>query len=464
MRDNDKIQVRCSDDQMVAYILVPKPAPETIYRISDLEEALHAKGVTEGIDRGVLADMIDCERYGVEVRAAFGKEPVDGKDGYFEYFFNRSFNKKPKIKEDGTADYWNMQVIEQVHEGQVIACYHPAVQGEPGVTVKGAVRTGHRGRELPPLKGKGFERSEDNLTYTSVLDGKIEMVNDRITILSTYEISGDVDLSIGNIDFAGDVIIHGGVPSGIEIHASGNIMIDGVVDAACLDAGKDIILRSGMLGGQRATVRTKSNFFAKFCEYTTIDVAGCVEADVLLECQVHCGELVTMNGKRGKIVGGYVQAVRGVDAAELGNQAEVPTHICVGASLETMQRVNVLSKKVEATKENLDLIEEKLAEYMEMELQTGKSYQNDPRRLQLLRMKIQHTASLAKDRGELGELNGILDRAKDATIRARSTVFPGVIIHLNDAKTIVKYPTKNTEYVLNRDHISSCSRGDEIGA
>ena len=80
------------------------------------------------------------------------------------------------------------------------------------------------------------------------------MQNDRIVILPIHEVQGNAELSSGNIDFRGDVVIHGGVESGVKIRATGSITIDGVVEACTLEAGKDIILRSGMLGGNKASV------------------------------------------------------------------------------------------------------------------------------------------------------------------------------------------------------------------
>ena len=69
-------------------------------------------------------------------------------------------------------------------------------------------------------------------------------------------------------------MIHGSVESGVTIKATGSITIDGNVEACNLEAGKDIILRSGMVGGNKAHVRTKGNLYAKFIEYTVIQVEG----------------------------------------------------------------------------------------------------------------------------------------------------------------------------------------------
>ena len=102
------------------------------------------------------------------------------------------------------------------------------------------------------------------------MSGKIETQNDRVVILPVHELSGNADLSSGNIDFHGDVVIHGSVESGVIVKASGTITVDGIVEACTLEAGKDIILRSGMLGGNKASVKTKGSITAKFFEFTPL--------------------------------------------------------------------------------------------------------------------------------------------------------------------------------------------------
>ena len=79
---------------------------------------------------------------------------------------------------------------------------------------------------------------DDEVTYTASMDGKIEMQNDRIVVLPVHEVSGNAELAEGNIDFRGDIVIHGNVESGVSIRATGSITIDGVAEACMLEAGK----------------------------------------------------------------------------------------------------------------------------------------------------------------------------------------------------------------------------------
>ena len=180
------------------------------------------------------------------------------------------------------------------------------------------------------------------------------------------------------------------------------------MEACNLEAGKDIILRSGMVGGNKAHVRTKGNLYAKFIEYTVIQVEGDMEADVLLNCTVACRGSILIQGRTAKIIGGDVSAVKGIRATTIGNEAEMRTAVSVGVGTDCIARLNLLKKKLEITKMEIDKIEQGLAKFEEMEKERGVSYREDPRRVALLRTRIQNMATLAGDEGEVKRLEHLI--------------------------------------------------------
>ncbi len=290
-RDDPK--VRLSRDNTKAYLFLPEPGFEG-YSVDEVIGILQSNGISYGIKDDTVKNIVEGQLYNQEVLVAEADKPVDGIDGYYEYMFDMNFSKKPMLRPDGSVDYWSIKMVEIVTEGQVIAKYHKAIQGKDGMDLKGKPILAKRGRDLVPLRGKGFERSEDGDTYTAQIDGKIDMNGDRIVILPVYEVNGDADLSIGNIDFRGDVIIHGGICSGLMVKATGTVTVDGIVEGASIEAGKDIVLRSGVMGASRASITSKGNISAKFFEYTRVHANGTIQADVFLNCQVSCGESIIL--------------------------------------------------------------------------------------------------------------------------------------------------------------------------
>lgn len=459
----EKPIIRFSVDEMEAYMLLPSPDEGEEYTVPYVMQALSERGVNAGVDHEEIARMVVEEVFEREVLIARGAQPVDGVDGYFEYKFSTSFDNKPKVRPDGSVDYWSVHTIESVVAGQEIAIYHPPVEGEDGFNVKGKPIQAKKGRDQMPIKGKGFEVQPDGVTYVATVDGKIEMQNNRIVILPVYEISGNAEISLGNIDFRGDVVIHGGVESGVTIRSTGSVTIDGIVEACTIEAGKDVILRSGMLGGNKASVKTKGSITAKFFEFTNIECDGDIQADVLMDCDVKCQGKVSMTGARGSIIGGTLHAIQGVEVTSLGNDAEKKTEIMVGAGADVASRLRVLEKKIEATETNLQKIEGGLKQFDMLEAERGVSYANDPRRMQLLRIKIRDTATLANDKEECKKLKRLVEGSRGACVSVLQEVYPGVIIRIGDLRFDLRNVGKSIEFYRLSDKISTrpCYQGVE---
>ena len=100
MVTEEKPIVRMTADSMEAYVMLITPDDGGEYTIESLQKALDDRGVKYGIDEVALTELIDEKKYGVETLVAQGTEPVDGKDGYYDYNFNCNFDKKPLMRPD----------------------------------------------------------------------------------------------------------------------------------------------------------------------------------------------------------------------------------------------------------------------------------------------------------------------------------------------------------------------------
>lgn len=69
----------------------------------------------------------------------------------------------------------------------------------------------------------------------------------RVSIIPELVNDGDVDLSYGNINFNGDVLISGNVEEGMEVKSGGNIRIGGLVSRARIHAAGSIWIRGNIL-------------------------------------------------------------------------------------------------------------------------------------------------------------------------------------------------------------------------
>lgn len=331
-------------------------------------------------------------------------------------------------------------------KGQTIANYCEPVAGEDGIDVLGRVIAAKKGKGLPPLVGRGFDKSVDGLTYTAAIDGKIERHKNRIIILPILEINGDVDVGTGNIDFVGDVVIHGSVKTGARIRAAKSITIDGVCEGCVLEAGNDLILRNGMIGMGKARIIVKGNLFAKFMEYTDVEVDGFVEADSAINCNVVSNDKVIFNGGHASIVGGKVYGCAGIEVQNLGNDAFIKTEVHVGVHKKIKIKIAELEKLVDQKQMLLNNINAGIKQIEQMMGSAADGMNLEEKKLALVRAKIEKTAELTEDKEELERLKGIVERSTGATVQVLEHVYPNVEVCINNSKLVTKEEFDKIEF------------------
>lgn len=437
--------VTVSHDEMEAYIYLPTPQLDHTYTLEEIESILASNGVQKGILTDRIEEAIKRKMYMKDVLVAKGKNATDGEDGYFEYNFRTELSGKPMVKQDGSVDYWNLDLIEVVNEGQTIAVYHPAVQGEDGYTVNGKVLPTTKAREQQPLKGKGFTRSEDNLIYTANITGKIELKNGHVNISPVYEIFGNVGLESGNIDFKGDVQVHGNVESGFEVKATGTITIDGLVESANIYAEKDIVLRGGVMGNRKADIRAGGNINAKFFEYANVDGGQDINAEVFIGSDVRCRGSVVLKGKKGSIIGGYVRAIKGIECKQIGNDSEIPTEVCVGVGMDMLRNQQFYHQKIAKYQEQLSKIQV-ASEKIEQAQKAGVKIDMQ-KKMELLRVKIKIESDMANDTSECNKIDAMIEDGARSTIKVIGDVYPRTKIVIGEAHHQVTDSFRTIEFV-----------------
>ncbi len=450
--EENKSKVRVSESKTEAFLSLYPPEAGVRYRTSDLEEILEKSGVVEGIDKKKLQRMIEENRYMKEELVAKTKTCVDGIPGRYEFLFNTAVDRKPKILKDGSVDYSSINEVETVNEGDVIAKYFPATKGEDGMDVYGNVMAAKPGRELPQLKGKGFYISEDKRTYTAAMTGKITYQSERLIISNLLEIDGDVTLVTGNIDFLGDVVIKGNVITGMIVKASGNITVNGHVEGAVLEAGKDIIMKNGMQGGGKGEIRCRGDVSGKFFESTDIQAGGNVSANAILNCTIAAEGEVVVSGRLGVIVGGKTHAIRGISATTIGNMSEVKMELIAGVDNEVYAKISALEEKLHSMQEEKQKLEVGLAKIDRiLQKQTTPDLQKS--KIQLLRAKINCESEIVKVTEQKQKYNNWIEDSENARLVIRKSIYRGTKLTINGVQRMIESENYNVTY---------CRRGAEI--
>ena len=431
---------RChiADDSMSATIFVTAPMEGEVITVEDVTHFLRTNGVLSGLVYSEIEKLIQNKLYLKDVVVATGKPMIESQPGRYEFMFSMGEIKHPTIRSDGSVDYQSMSVIQSVSPGDVLAIYHPAVPGSSGLDVKNREIRCKPAKELPAIKGSGFEVSFDGNTYKSTMEGRVEYDNFKMHVRDLYELRKDLDLVTGRIDFRGDVVVHGAVRSGTFIRATKSVTVDGAVEGATIIAEGDIVLKKGMQGGGKARLVSGANIYANFIEFTEVKAKGNVEANIILNSVISAGKSILVKGKRGAVIGGTNYCVGGMSAACIGNKAELRTTVASGISEDYDKRRHLLTSKADSARDSIVKTKHEIEQIRDVRLTSEPKDVKDAR-ISLLTRRLKRDERLLEHvEKELGEIEDTMSVGMEAEICVEDTVFPGVTVRIDDKEMKLK--------------------------
>lgn len=426
-----EVSVYITDDYMSASVKLGKSSES--YTYDEVMGALSRNGVKTGIDEERIHHMISGNIYAKAVEVAVGKPVEQGEDGYYEFFFDTEQvnENKPTLRKDGSVDYFNRKHFIKVNEGDLLTRYHEPTKGNFGFDVCGKLLIPKPGRPLPRMHGKGFRTSEDGKEIYAAISGKIEYFNYDLNVINVYEVNGNLDLSMGNIDFNGDVSISGCVGSGVTVHAMGNIFVGGFVEGATLISGKDIVLEDGVNTKNNGRIQADGNVSGRFFENTEIFAKGDIKCNYMLNCNVLTYGTVYVEGYRGSIIGGDVTAVMGVSTTSCGHESNVKTFLRVGSTKEIrkeyaelimqLKEVDMQIETFELAGKKFDMIKNTMPDKYDKNMAT-----------RVMQSKIVKMAEKAKLEEKSKILYNLIKDSENAVVKVKDYIYPGSRVIMDD--------------------------------
>lgn len=422
--------ITVSEDEMEAYVICEKGA-KTLSR-KDIISELKQEGIVTGIDETAVSSILEGRAGGDKpVLIAKGIAPKNGKDGWYEYFFEMKPERTPKLLPDGSVDYQNIEWFEVVEEEQKVAYYHEAEQGLGGLTVTGRVLPAHRGKEQNMLRGHGFRLLADGKTYVAAMNGRIELRGNQLLITKLF-IFDDITLATGNVDVDGSVYIRGNVGSKTTIKATEDIVVDGFIEAAYLECGGNIFLKKGMNASGDGSLKAARDIIGKFFEAVKAQAGGEIRANYCMNSELYAEGKIVISGEKGALVGGKTCAVQGISVYHVGNHLGVPTRIRIGMDEKAHKKKFRLENEISEVRKELTVFRDAYAEIQ-------RKYPPEVRNSMDMYLKVEsaiYTKEQELERLEAEEARFEESRkaAKDAAVVIRGKLYEGVEFEINELK------------------------------
>lgn len=435
------ITVTTNAGRTEAYIYIyPPENGGKDFTLQDINSALAHYGIVYGIDNNVIESIVFNQKYGQKILCAVGKPPVDGEDGTISYRYAQKVVGTPIENDRGFVNYKDLGLIRTVHEGDVIADITMPTDGVAGTDVTGAPIKPRPGKKASYTVGTNTKLSEDGLQIVAAADGNIVFRNGAFTIDTVVTVNGDVDPSVGNIDFIGDVVIKGSVFEGYKVASGGNITVSGEVNGATIEAGGDVLIKKGCIN---STVTAHGSFSALFCEHVKIKCDGNVSAMNYVVCDIYCGGKLDTKGSNGGIVGGRYVILNSIEVANIGSKANPPTDITLGDNAMLAEEKQGLLVKISQLQKTLDdltlvvnFLNEKKKELRRLPEDKEEILGN------AARQKIMLNVEIASANKRIKEIDLSLKVKQRLTISCKGYIYPNVKITINDASYKV-----DTEFV-----------------
>ncbi|AWB46868.1 DUF342 domain-containing protein [Paenibacillus sp. CAA11] len=449
-----------SEDKTVAYLQFIKYEEDFECTIETLETFLRNQGIHYGIQMDILHRFVEnpAEYTYSRTPIAFGREPVDGKDGVINYLVDMEEHRNtPKESEDGIVDYKNVIQLNNVKKGQLIATRDFPVPGEPGIAVTGEEIAFKPGKELHFKVGKNVVVNSEQTAMYAAIDGLVTRT-DKLNVFPVYEINGDVDYSIGNIDFVGTVVIRGNVLSGFKISAGGDIRITGGIEGAELEAEGSIDISGGIIGYNKGLVKAGQNVKSSFIQDGNVEAGvDVVVSQSIMHSNVRARRDVICLGTKGLIVGGHIQAGEKVVARVIGNPMSTTTSIEVGVLPELRNELSLLKQQLKDDTQNLDKTEKALVLLDQLASHGKLTPDKLAMRAKLSLTKksaIQHQREL-KER--ILEIEKTLENTGRAKVQVMSMIYGGSKIAIGRYTRFIKDPISRMTFYFAEGDIAMSS-------
>jgi uncharacterized protein (DUF342 family) len=444
----ESLQVTISDDKLQAFLSFRRVEGDFKLNVRELEDYVRGQGITNGLlsDTLYLIAQKPQDFFFTQNIVAEGIAPQPGQDGYLNVLLGKGKDEdnSPVVREDGSVDYKEVSQLDNVRAGQLIAERMPPKPGVPGTTVTGV----EIGKEALFKIGKNVVVNAEKTAMYAAIDGLVTKTDkEKLNVFPVYEVNGDVDYNIGNIEFVGTVVVRGNILSGFRVKASGDIRVTGGIEGAEVESEGSIEVSGGIIGSNKGHVKAGVNVKCSFIQEGNV-IAGedILVSQSIMHSNVRAGHSVKCLGAKGLIVGGLIQAGERVTARMIGNSMSTATIIEVGVQPEMRQELNELRVVMRQLAENIDKSDKALTMLDQLAAAGQLSADKLTLRVKFTATKRQTLEELSAAKERVLEIEKSLEDASTARVDAVHTLWAGTKIVIGRYTRFVKDSSQRVSF------------------
>jgi uncharacterized protein (DUF342 family) len=438
-----------SEDKMKASIKLHAPEGGNDFTKDKLMQLIAQEKIVFGIKDDVIDSIISTPHYEKLILIAEGQNCKNGTNGYIKYCFDNTIDRRPTLLEDGTVNYKELNYVQSVSTGQKLCEAIPNILSTPGIDVYGKESKGVDGKPAVIPKGKNTEITSDGKFLISLIEGSVQIIDDKVSVFQQFVVPNHVDITTGNIYFIGSVLVKGNVSTGYTIEAQGDIEVEGFVEGAILKAGGNVIVKNGISGMGKGLVIAGNDVITKRIENSNIQAKRRIQAEVIMHSQIRAGEKVELIGIKGLLVGGMCRAGQEVSAKVIGSEMSTNTEIEVGVDPTAKERYIQLRSDLKLIEGDITKTEQvvNLLSKLEFAGQLSSDKKDMLEKSKNTLLKLFDTKEMWNI--EFKELEEKIKEDDKGKIRVSSIIYPGAKVSIGTASMYIKDVQKSCNFHRN---------------
>ena len=381
-----------------------------------------------------------------------GKKPINGNVQKVILDYDMSIETGKK-SEDGSIDFKERSFIHNIDAGVQIAHFIPETPAVDGLDIYDEVLEANYDEDPCYKIGNNLKVEADGINIKSAIKGILVNNNNTISVSNVIEIE-KVDLSTGNIEVDGSVIIKENVTPGFSIKTEGDIKVNGNIEDAKINCGGNLIVSGGIIGGPDSDMHINGKVYASFIRNANLISNGDVIANQIVNSDISCNNRVIVLEGKGVIIGGNVKALNGVWARSIGAISESKTTIIVGRDAEAYALFKNIQTTIKANREEISKFKTLL----------GSEYFKDPKafiqripenKRETIKNILKKVTNLVKEATELEEkrkeMSEEFEKLSNSSVTSMEGFFPGVTVYISNIRKYITNKISGTEYFYSKE-------------
>jgi hypothetical protein len=351
-----------TDDRMQLLLDATLPADRIEALVAEVTQEMVKLGIAGSSDLSTAATVMreaakssgDFEKL-VLLEGVYPKSPKDAQVLWARDFFRPGF----AVDSGSGAINWREKASDlTVLEGELLASVSAPEPGEDGRDLLGKAVPARKSRMAQVRVGRNVRRDDEDGSYYASMAGRVRFVNDVLTVDDVLTVAGSVGLRTGNIRHPGALVISQNIDADSKVTADGDIEVNGTIENAEVHSAGNLLVHGGITGGPECVIKATGTIHARFIQNATIEAGGDVAVEHGIDqCHIKTrGAVVT----HGRIVGGEIMALCGIEAQQIGTDAYVKTTLIAGEDYTLKEKIVQKEQELEQHRDRLQKISEKV--------------------------------------------------------------------------------------------------------